>query len=298
MTAIQRESPNSLRRLQATARADRGARRLMFYVVGILIAAMFVFPLVWSALAALKPPAEALASPPTLLPSQISFDSFAKLGPYGAGIVRHLANSVAVSAICVVGTVVLGTLAGYGFSRFRFRGRSVLFVAILATLMIPFQSILIPLFLVLNAFKLTNSLFGLGIVYMTFQIPFAVYLMRNSFDNVPLELEDAARVDGASSVGVLVRVMLPIVRPGIVSVALFAFLAAWNEFLAAVIFLSSRDNQTLPIVLLNVQLGNFGTVDWGALQAGTTLAILPCVVLFLILQRYYVNGLIAGAVKA
>jgi multiple sugar transport system permease protein len=239
-----------------------------------------------------------VASPPTFLPSHLSLANYAKLAPYGAGIIRHLGNSALVSLICVAGTVVTGTVAGYGFSRFRFPGRNLLFVGILATLMIPFQSILIPLFLVLGIFHLTDSLLGLGLVYITFQIPFAVFLMRNSFDSVPRELEDAAVIDGASSLDILVRVMLPIVRPGIVSVALFAFLAAWNEFLAAVVLLSKSENETLPVILLNVQIGRFGTIDWGALQAGTTLAFLPCVIVFVLLQRYYISGLTAGAVKA
>ena len=131
----------------------------------------------------------------------------------------------------------------------------------------------------------------------TFQLPFAVFMMRNSFDSVPRALEEAARVDGARTFEVIRDVALRIVMPGIVTVALFAFIAAWNEFLGALIFLTDSDKFTLPVMLTSVQTGELGSVTYGPLQAGVTLAMLPCVALFLLLQRYYVNGLIAGALK-
>jgi multiple sugar transport system permease protein len=274
-----------------------GGRAGGFYLLCGTVAVLFLFPLVWAVVTSLKPPAEASASPPTFLPSALATDNYATLADYGAGIDTYAFNSIAVSAMTVLGTVVLSTLAGYGFARFRFRGSDPLFVAILAVLMIPFQTIIVPLFLVLREVGLQNSLVGLALVYTTFQLPFGIFMMRNTFASIPREMEEAALVDGCGTVGALWRVMVPIATPGIITVALFAFLAAWNEFFAALILLTDTEQFTLPIMLLSAQLGDFGTIDWGALQAGVTITMAPVIVGFLLLQRYYVSGLVSGAVK-
>lgn len=274
------------------------APRVLYYLVSSVTALLFIFPLAWTVITSFKPPAEASASPPTFLPTHISWDNYTVLAGYGAGIGNYLFNSSTVALGTVVGTIILSTLGGYGFSRFSFRGKNAIFVTILATLMIPFQSILTPLFLVLHYIHLQNTLLGLALVYITFQLPFSIFMMRNSFDTVPRELEEAALLDGCSSVSLLYRVMLSIVRPGIITVGLFAFFSSWNEFLAALIFMTDSDKYTLPVMLLNVQSGLFGMINWGALQAGVAIAGLPCVLIFLVLQRYYIGGLVAGAVKA
>lgn len=272
-------------------------QRLLWYLICSGIAALFLAPMVWSLLTSLKTPAEANATPPTVLPSRLSPENYAALLNYGGGMFRYFGNSLTVAGLTVCGVVILSTLAGYGFSRFRFPFKGGIFLLLLVTLMIPFQSILTPLFLVLRTLNLQNSLVGLALVNTTFQLPFSVFMLRNSFDGIPRDLDDAAAIDGCSSLRMLVRVFLPIALPGVVSVALFAFLASWNEFLAALIFLTDSDKFTLPVMLLNAQSGYLGSVDWGLLQAGITITVLPCAVLFLILQRYYVSGLVSGAVK-
>jgi multiple sugar transport system permease protein len=271
--------------------------RIGFYVLCILLAVLFLFPIVWSTLTSFKPPAEASAVPPTYWPSSISFANYVKLGTYGAGIWRYIYNSTSVAVITVFGTIVLSTLAGYGFSRFSFPGKNVLFVMILTTLMIPFASVLTPLFLLLSTLKLQNTLIGLALVYITGQLPFGVFMMRNSFDTVPREIEEAALLDGCSTWKMLTSVMLVLVRPGIITVAIYAFLNSWNEFLAALIIMTQEKNFTMPIMLTSVRSGYYGAIDWGALQAGITVTIIPCVILFLLLQRYYLQGLMGGAVK-
>jgi multiple sugar transport system permease protein len=267
------------------------------YVICTVLALLFLFPIAWTFMSSVKPPAEASASPPTFLPSRVTLDNYFKLNDYGAGVQQYLFNSVGAAVMTVIGTIVLSTLAGFGFSRFSFRGKNVLFVMILATLMIPFQSILIPLFLILTNLKLHNTLFGLALVYITFQLPFGVFIMRNTFDTVPREIEEAALLDGCSSLTMLYRVMLTIVRPGIITVGIYAFLNAWNEFLAALIFMTRESMFTLPILLVTVRSGYYGAIDWGALQAGVTITIIPSVVIFLLLQRYYMRGLMGGALK-
>jgi multiple sugar transport system permease protein len=270
---------------------------ILFYGFCTIVAIAFIFPLVWSLITSLKPAAEASASPPTFLPSRISLENFSYLANYSIGIFAYVLNSLIVATITVVGTVVLSVLAGYGFSRFEFPGKHILFLIVLTTLMIPFQSILTPLYILLRVIHLQNTLLGLGLVYITFQIPFAVFMMRNAFESVPRELEEAALLDGCTPLTLLTRVMLPVVLPGVITVGLFAFFASWNEFLAALIFMSDSEKFTLPVMLLNAQSQIFGAINWGAMEAGLAITMIPCAVIFLLLQRYYISGLISGAVK-
>jgi multiple sugar transport system permease protein len=272
-------------------------KRIAYFGACSSLVVLFALPLVWSFVTSLKTPADANGSPPNLIPSALTLETYAKLLHYGDGIFHYFSNSLIVAMLTVIGVVLLSTLAGYGFSRFSFRGKNVLFVVILITLMIPFQSILTPLFLVLRALSLQNTLVGLALVNTTFQLPFSVFMMRNSFDSIPRDLDDAAKIDGCDSKELLTRVLLPVVLPGVITVGLFAFLASWNEFLAALIFLTDADKYTLPVMLLNAQSGYLGTVDWGLMQAGIFISVLPCAILFLLLQRYYMSGLIAGSIK-
>ncbi len=285
---------------EATSQSRRWrtlTRQGLFYLICSLLAVVFIFPIFWSALTSVKPPAEAQASPSTYWPTRIDWSNYNKLNQYGTGAWQYIYNSTVVALLTVFGSIVLSTLAGYGFSRFTFRGKGVLFVMMLAALMIPFQSILTPLFIILGRLKLQNTLVGLALVYVTFQLPFGVFVMRNTFDTVPRELEEAALLDGCTPFTLLYEVMLQLVRPGIITVAIYAFLNSWNEFLAALIFMSKQSNFTLPVLLVNVRNALFGQIDWGVLQAGVTISIIPCILLFLLLQRYYLQGLMGGAVK-
>ena len=268
-----------------------------FILVSIVFSLFFLLPIVWSFANSFKPAAEALAHPVALFSKAFSLENYRRLDTVGAGWTVYAGNSVMIALGTVVLTVLVAVPAGYGFSKFRFPGQSALFIVVMATMMIPFQSILTPLFLILKVLKLQNNLFGLALIYVTFQLPFSIFMMRNAFDAVPRALIEAARIDGASQWTILRRIMLPIALPGVATVAMFAFLNSWNEFLAALIFLSDQNKFTLPIMLVNVSSGIYGIIDWGALQAGVTVTMVPCIILFLLLQRYYVRGLTAGAVK-
>ncbi len=284
---------------QEMRRMRRRSILKLHYLVLIVLAFLFLFPILWSLLNSLKLPSEALAVPPTYLPSRLVLNNYVELTTYGKiGVAQHVYNSTIVALITVVGSIVLSTLGGYGFARFDFPAKNVLFIMVLSTLMIPFQSILIPLFVMLVQVDLHDTLFGLALVYITFQLPFGIFLMRNSFLAVPREIEESALLDGCSSLSVLYRLMLRLVLPGIVTVAIYAFINSWNEFLAALIFMSDQDKFTLPIFLTMVRSGIWGQVDWGALQAGVIISIIPSLAIFLLLQRYYMDGLMGGAVKS
>ncbi len=272
--------------------------RAAYHGVGIGTGFFFLAPFLVSFLASFRPNAE--NSQPPLPPwpvSGLSIDAYRALDGFGSGVWQHTINSVVVSLGTVIITVIVSLLAGYGFSRYRFPLKNVLFVLIIATLMIPFQSILTPLFIILAKLGLNNSLFGLMLIYVTLQLPFSVFMMRNAFDAVPKEIEEAARIDGARDLKLLVRVLLPLVMPGVATVSIFAFLNAWNEFLAALVLLSSNENYTLPVLMTAVRAGRLGAINWGAVQAGVTVMVIPCLFVFLLLQRYYMRGLMAGAVK-
>jgi len=283
---------------QAISARGKLAARLARHSTGIIASVLFVAPIVWTALSAFKPAAEARLPPlPPWPTTGFSLENYATLNSFGDGLWASAQNSIYVSVMTVLLSVIVSVLAGYGFSRFRFPFKDLFFVLILSTIMIPFQSILTPIFLVLTKLGLHNTLTGLVGVYVTLQLPFSIFMMRNAFDAVPREIEEAARMDGAGNATMLLKVMLPLVWPGVVTIALFAFLGAWNEFLAALVLMTDQSKFTLPVMMTALQSGRFGAIDWGAVQAGVTVMMVPCLILFLALQRFYIRGLMAGAVK-
>jgi multiple sugar transport system permease protein len=283
-------------------REDRvvGTSRGLRYLVGaiaIFISALIVAPVVLSLFASIKTKADASSVPPTYLPGTFSLENYQNILDYQAGLWTYVGNSVLVAAIAIVFVVVLAVPAGYGLARFNFRGKEVLFLLLLLPLMIPYQSLLIPIYMMFAKIGLANTHVGLAIIHTVLQIPFSVYLMRNSFEGVPKELEEAAVVDGGTSFQLFTQVSLPLVLPGVVTIALFAFITSWNEFLAALIVMNKETLFTVPIMLVSVRTGHLGAVDWGALQAGIIVSIIPCIAIYVLLQKYYVSGLLSGAVK-
>lgn len=276
---------------------SRAATGAGYHLFSGILATLFLIPIIWATLNSFKTSDEANQTPPTWFPQSWSLGNYDKLADYGAGLGTYLWNSIVVAVLVVVGTVAVTTLAGYGFARYRFRGRNLLFGTTLLILMVPYATILIPLFLVLSWLHLTNTIIGLALVQIMLHLPFGTYLMRNSFETIPTELEEAARVDGCGTAAAFRHISLPLATPGIVTVALFGFIAAWNEFLSPLIFLNGEDRYTLPIMLVNLSSGQYGEVDWGALQAGVVIAIVPVLLLYLFLQRYYVAGLASGALR-
>jgi multiple sugar transport system permease protein len=271
---------------------------LAWWVICLCLVVAFLYPVAVMLSMAFKEPAEQGLIPPTFFPESPSFDNFTHLASVqGLNVFGNLANSVIVTLAATVGTVLIATLAGYALVRAKFWGSSLVFFVILATFMIPFQAIITPLFMVLKTLNLNNSLVGLTLVYITFNLPFGLFIMRNSFAAVPSTLEEAAQVDGCGIFSTLKNIMLPIVAPGLVTTALLTFFASWNEFFAALILITDQTKFTLPVTLTLVTSGQFGTVNWGALQAGVALTVVPCLVIYLLLQRYYVSGMLNGALK-
>lgn len=282
-----------------TARGGRiKYHNVLFHITAVLVALLFLAPIFWVVTAGFRDATASLQPPLPPWPTDtFTLDSYRRLDGFGQPVLHYTGNSAFVAIGTAILTILVSILAGYGFSRFKFPFKGLVFVVILSTIMIPFQSILTPLFLLLAKMGLQNTLIGLVLIYTTLQLPFSIFMMRNSFDAVPREIEEAARIDGIKGVRMLLLVMVPLVTPGIVTVGLFAFLNAWNEFLAALVLLTDQDKFTLPVLMTAVRYGRYGSVDWGAVQAGVTVMMIPCLILFLILQRSYIRGLTAGAVK-
>lgn len=261
------------------------------YVTSAALAVLFLLPLLWTLYSSVTGSQAAEGG------EGWGFANYERLGQYGSGLGTYLVNTTVVAVVAVVVTVATTTLGGYAMARLKFPGRTALFLVTLAILMVPYSTILVPLYIILGWIGLQNSLVGLGLVLAVFQLPFGLFMMRNSFEALPTELEEAALIDGCTIGGALWRVLLRGALPGVVTVALFSFLAAWNEFVAPLIFLTDGAKFTLPVALFNLQSGSLGAVDFGALQAGVVTSALPCVAVFLILQRYYVRGFTSGALK-
>jgi len=271
------------------------------YLVGavcIAICTVMLLPLALSFFASVKPTAEAAASPPTYYPHGLSLDSYQRLWTYQEGLPTYLANSLGTALLTIALTLLLTVPAAYALARFPIPGKEVIFVVLLLALIVPYQALLTPMFLMFAKMGLTNSLLGLAVLHTAIQLPFSLYILRNSFSAVPRELEEAAIMDGASSWQALRRVFVPSTVPAIVTVALFAFIMSWNEFLGALVMMSKSSSFTLPLILAAARTEtSLGGTDWGMLQAGIAISIIPCVLVYLLLQRYYVSGLMSGAVK-
>jgi len=275
--------------------------RSVEYLLGAIclgICAIMLAPLAASISASLKTTQEASAIPPTYITHHLSFDSYQRLWRYQAGLPTYLFNSGGAALLTIAFCLLLTVPAGYALARFPVPGKEFVFIFLLVALIVPYQSLLTPIFFMFAQFHLTNTLLGLAIVHTTIQIPFSVYVMRNSFEAVPREIEEAAVIDGASSWQVLFKICLPAIRPAIVTVALFAFITSWNEFLGALVIMNRGATFTLPLVLANArQETSIGGTDWGMLQAGITISAIPCVLFYVLLQKYYVSGFTSGAVK-
>ncbi|TDB79832.1 carbohydrate ABC transporter permease [Micromonospora sp. KC721] len=267
------------------------ALRTPYWVFTGALGLIFLAPLIWTAVASVAPQAG------TNQVEGWGFGNYQTLAHYQAGIWRYLANSAFVSLLTVALTLLVSLFGGYAFARFRFPGKNLLFLVTLAILMVPYATLLIPLYVLLNQVGLQNSLVGVALVLTMFQLPFSTFLMRISFEAVPRELDEAALVDGCSSFSALWRVLLPAVKPGLITVGLFAFLAAWNDFVAPLILINDSERMTLPLAVSNLRGQVQGVVDYGATEAGVVVLALPCIVLFLMLQRHYVRGFMSGALK-
>lgn len=267
--------------------------RILLWVVLVVIVLLYSFPFLYLALTSVKTPIEAIAVPPTLLPSTWSFENYqAALATFG--VVPSFINSVTTALLSTTLTIVLAVPAAYAITRFKTRAGQVFAFSTLVTRMVPPVAIGVPLVSIMTTFHLRDTPTGLALSHAAISLPLAIWLLTSFFESVPVELEEAAAVDGAGRIRTLVSVVIPVVSGGIAVAAIFAFLASWNEFLFALLLTSVRA-QTTPIVIANFQT-QFG-LQWGPMTALAMLYSLPVIAVTFMLQKRIVGGLTLGAVK-
>jgi multiple sugar transport system permease protein len=277
-----------------SARLARVARRRVIRsAVDAVIALLALFPILWAVSSSLKPADRILEFPPRLVPDTPTFEHYVRVFNDSAGF--FIFNSVLVSATAVVLTLVLGALAGYALARFEFRGRSTLMMLTVAVMSVPIASLLVPTFTLLSRVGLADTRFGLVLLYTSYQLPIVVWMLYGYFRSLPIEIEQAARIDGCSPLRTLRKVVLPLSTPGLVAAALFVLVFSWNDFVVAVTMTSSEATRTFPVAIY-FYLGFYGR-EWGPLLAASIVSILPIVAVFVALQRYFMSGLTGGGVK-
>ena len=276
-------------------RASR-TNQLVWNTVGVLLFVVMVFPVFWMISTAFKPDGEINSLTPTWFSLHPTIRHFRDAidRPY---FWQDIENTLIVVGVTVVISIALAFLAAVALAKYRFTGRKFFIVLIIGIQMLPGVGLIIPLYVALARYHETNTLTGVIITYMTFVLPFSVWTLRGFVMGIPKDLEEAAMVDGSSRLGAFVRILLPLVAPGLVATSVFAFITSWNEYILARILLNDQGKQTITI-WLSYFLGTSRNTDWGALMAASSLTAIPVVVFFLLVQRRIAFGLTAGAVKA
>ncbi|GAA0484884.1 sugar ABC transporter permease [Paractinoplanes deccanensis] len=270
-------------------------RRWIANTLAAVFCLVWAFPVYWMVNTAFKPRPEVMTPTPHFVPEHPTLDNFVKAVTQEQ-FLTNLRNSVIVVVLTVMVSIVLGIFAAAALSRFRFRARRLIMVVILAVQMLPGTALLIPMFVMFNQLDLLGTYAALVLAYVATVLPFSIWVMRGFFVTIPAEIEEAARMDGASTWRVLTSVLFPLVAPGVISTGIFAFIAAWNDYLFAYTFMQDQSRYTLPVWLASFTNPHTGT-DFGGQMAASVLFSVPVVVFFLIIQRNLVAGMSAGAVK-
>ncbi len=266
---------------------------LTYFVLGI--SSIFVLvPMLWMISTSIKIESETITIPPKWIPDNPTFDSYSRLWteyPF----LTYFKNSIIIVIGAVVLSVFFSCLSGYGITRFKFKGKNGFLTFVLVTQMFPSIMLLIPFYKVLDLYGLKDSLLGMVLVYTSFTIPFCTWMMVGFFKTIPLELDEAAIIDGCSRWKAFYKIVLPMTLPGISSVAIYSFITAWNEYMFAQVLITSPELKTVPLGIAD--LNGFYKILWNDMMAASVIASLPLVILFIFLQKSFISGLTAGAVK-
>ena len=266
----------------------------------VLLLLFSVMPMVWMLITSIKTQFAALQYPPEWIPSNPTLEQYRRLlspaNEIGGQFLRYMLNSIWVSTATTIFGVLVAVPAAYAFARFRFPGRNALFFSVLFRNMFPAVVFLMPLFIMMRWMGLVNTYSSLIITYLTFGLPLSIWLLKGFYDNIPVELEQAARMDGCTRFQAFYIIVMPLSTPGIIATAIYSFITAWNEYVYALTFLNSDEKLTLPVGLQRF-FTEYAT-NWPGLMAASFIMSVPVVVMFLVLQKYFVRALTEGAVKA
>lgn len=273
---------------------SRLARRRLWGAVAVVLALAWIFPAYWILNGALQPVEELRSPTPSFFPTELSLEAFGRAvdGQFWAS----LRLSLSVTLICVAVALVCAFVAAVAISRFRFRGRVSFIIVVLTIQMLPPEALFISQYRMLDEWNLYNTVAGLSLLYVAAVLPFTIWLLRGFVDGVPVELEEAAMVDGCSRVRAFFTITFPLLAPGLIASGVFAFLQAWNEYTLAVVVMDP-DNRTLPLWLRGMTTVSNEAIDWPAVMAGSVLVAVPVIVFFMIVQTKMTQGLVSGAVK-
>lgn len=281
-------------RFASTARFVR-THKLVPMAVAFVVCFVFAIPFLWMILTSIKPTSELFSTPVRFFPEQgVYWRSYIEVWNSG-NFDRYFFNSVLVASVATFGSVGISILAGIGFARYKLIGSNTLLLGVLLSQLFPLVLLVPPFYTTMRDMGILDTHLSLIIAYVSFALPFSIWMLTGYFRSIPVELEESAMIDGTSRLGAYVRITLPLAGPGIAATLIYCFILAWNEFLFATTFISSPELRTLPIGL-QAFIGQYQT-DWNLLMAGAVVTTLPVVVLFVFLQRYLVAGLTAGAVK-
>ena len=271
------------------------SKRVLFTLFAWTVILLIAFPLFWMIVTSLKPESELFTRPPTFFPSEYTLANYERL-LFDTHFPTFFMNSSIVALGTTLLVIVVATLGAYSLVTFRYRGRRLLAQAVLFTYLLPSVILVIPLYLVMARLGLVNSLLGLVICYATFALPFALWLLRSFMAAIPIDLESAAMIDGASRIRAFIDVILPQALPGIISTALFTFIVAWNEYLFALVLINRQLSMTLPVGVFSVLI-NPHQIEWGLMMTASVMMSVPLIIAFSFLQKHLTRGFGAGAVK-
>ena len=260
----------------------------------LLLVVVCMFPFLWMALSSIKTLRELYTVPPIWFPETPSLENYRTV-LFNSNVPRYFLNSTIISLGSTAIAIGLAIFASYGFARFNFRGKTGYQAFVLVGQLLPTAAIIVPLFITLRYLGLVNTYLGLILVYTILTLPLSVWMLTSYFRAIPVELEEAAIIDGASRLGILFRITLPLSLPGVVAIVVYAFVTTWNEFIFALCFATDSRVKTLPIGIAEFST-EFNT-DWGAVMAASVIMTLPIALLFLAMQRLFIGGMTAGAVK-
>lgn len=263
-------------------------------VILTLFLLFIIVPIYWMFITSFKTQAEAISLDVKYWPEHFTFDNYKSLIT-GGEFTIYLKNSLIVSTATALIVTVVAIMGGYGLSRYVYKGKGLTMIGFLVTQMIPSTMIMIPMYIILSSIRLTNTLTGLIIYYVALNIPFCVITMNGFFANIPVVIEEAARIDGCNRIQTILKVVLPVMLPGIVAVFIFAFIGGWNELLGGIMFTTSENMRTLPVGI-SFFVEKY-SIQWGEMTAAAIMAMIPSCFLFAIAQKYLVDGMTSGAVK-
>ncbi len=266
-------------------------------VILTIIAVIFIFPFYWNVVSSLKQSSEILKYPPSIFPMRVTLQQYDRLISTGNGVfLTYIKNTLILCGVTIFIVLFASVLAAYALSKLPFRGSKFIFMLFISIIMVPFQSLLIPLYDLLNKMHLIDSIPGMALIYSTFFMPFCIYLLKSYFTSLSDSMRESALIDGASEFKILWKIYIPLSLPALATVVVYVFLETWNDFILSLSFTSSNNVRNIQVGITNFANQRY-EMDWGIINAGSALSTIAPIIVFLILQKYYVQGLTSGSTK-